>query len=98
MRKEGDGRLHLKRVECLKKDERDSVKVNNFSFLFFLGEAIVFLMLKIKKKKKNTIDLENCDKFKTHVISFHEVNKKLNIFDFIVLHRLNLNLMSLKLN
>lgn len=51
MRKEGDGRLHLKRVECLKKDERDSVKVNNFSFLFFLGEANVFLMLKIKKNK-----------------------------------------------
>ena len=98
MRKEGDGRLHLKRVECLKKDERDSVKVNSLAFLFFLGEAIVFLMLKIKKKKQNTIDLENCEKFKTHVISFHEVNKKLNIFDFIVLHRLNLNLMSLKLN
>lgn len=52
MRKEGDGRLHLKRVECLKKDERDSVKVNSFSFLFFLGEAIFFfLMLKIKKTK-----------------------------------------------
>ena len=51
MRKEGDGRLHLKRVECLKKDERDSVKVNSFSFLFFLGEANVFLMLKIKKNK-----------------------------------------------
>ena len=51
MRKEGDGRLHLKRVECLKKDERDSVKVNSFSFLFFLGEANVFLMLKIKKTK-----------------------------------------------
>ena len=63
---------------------------------FFLEEAIVFLTLKIKKK--NTIDLENCEKFKTHVISSHEVNKKLNIFDFIVLHRLNLNLMSLKLN
>ena len=48
MRKEGDGRLHLKRVECLKKEERDSVKENRF---FFLEEAIVFLTLKIKKTK-----------------------------------------------
>ena len=41
MGKEGDGRLHLKRVECLQKDERDSVKVK----FFFWKEAVVFLTL-----------------------------------------------------
>lgn len=63
----------------------------------FLEEAIVFLTLNFFKKK-NTIDLENCEKFKTYVVSSHEVNKKLNFFYLIVLYGLTLNLISLKLN
>ena len=84
MRKEGDGMLHLKRVECLKKDKRDSVKVNSFSFLFFLWER-QFFFLTLIFFFLNTIVLENCEKFKTHVVSSHEINKKLNNFDKVKL-------------
>ena len=91
--KRGRWKVDLKRVECLKKEERDSVKENRF---FFFGRGNCFF--NVKNLKKNTIDLENCEKFKTYVVSSHEVNKKLKIFDFIVLYRLTLNLMSLKLN
>lgn len=78
-----------------KKKETMSKKI----VFIFLEEAIVFLTLIFKKKKKNTIDLENCEKFKTYVVSSHdEVNKKLNFFYLIVLYGLTLNLMSLKLN
>ena len=93
MRKEGDGRLIWRESNVWRKKKETVSKKIDF---FFFEEAIVFLTLKIKKK--NTIDLENCEKFKTYVVSSHEVNKKLKFFDFIVLYRLTLNLMSLKLN
>lgn len=49
MRKKGDGRLRLKRVECLKKEERDNVKENSF---YFLGRGNCFFNVKFFFKKK----------------------------------------------
>lgn len=77
-----------------KKKETMSKKI-----VFIFLEEACFFNVNFFFLKKITIDLENCEKFKTYVVSSHdEVNKKLNFFYLIVLYGLTLNLMSLKLN